>query len=219
MKLRDAILAESLPLPPIGDLAYQYVVAGNGLFIRAEDSRMEAMVPAALAYVHGLEPVDTFARLKVPRVPAKFLWAIHQSARRHLPNEAMFQLSWEEVNYVPSWRCFMPYNTANPVKLDFDDRAGAVIDLHSHGTASAFFSDTDDGDEQGLRFYVVVGHVDRSVVDVEPPQIAVRVGVYGHHWNVPLATVFDGDGPFVQVDPEVELVLAEAEDDRSITDH
>ncbi|CAG0947428.1 hypothetical protein ANRL1_04100 [Anaerolineae bacterium] len=206
MKIRDAILAESLPLPPIpADLAYQFVVAGNGLFIRAEDSRIEAMVPVALGAVHGLEFVETSARLKVPRVTPQFLWAIAKSARAHLPNEAIYQFSWED----DLWRCFMPQNTASPVGLDFEDRAGAVIDLHSHGTSSAFFSETDDGDEQGLRFYAVVGQVDRDW-----PQIAVRVGVYGHTWNVTQTTVFEG-GPFVQVDPEVEQVLAEWSDEES----
>lgn len=214
MKIRDAILAESLPLPPIpADLAFQYVVAGNGLFIRAEDSRLEAMVPVALAGVHGLELVEPYARLKVPRVPSKWLWAIQESARRRLPNEAMYQFAWD----AGAWRCSMPQSTASPAALEFEDQAGAVIDLHSHGALSAFFSETDDSDEQGFRVYVVVGHVERSVLDLEPPQIAVRVGVYGHMLNVPIETVFTGPGPFVQVDPEVELALAEDEgDDKEI---
>jgi PRTRC genetic system protein A len=211
MRIRDAILAEALPLPPIPpELAYQFVVAGNGLFVRAEDSRMEAMVPVVFAAVHGLETVESYARLKVPRVSGQFLAAILKSARAHLPNEAMYQFSWESRGDGEAWHCFMPFNKATPGKLDFEDRAGAVIDLHSHGALRAFFSKTDDDDEKGLRFYAVIGQVDHDF-----PQIAVRVGVYGYTWTVPQTTVFEG-GPFVQVDPEVELVLAEEEDEHPV---
>ncbi|MBI3360144.1 MAG: hypothetical protein HY023_03435 [Chloroflexi bacterium] len=50
----------------------------------------------------------------------------------------------------------------------------------------------DDNDETGLRFYAVIGKV-----DTDRPQIAARVGVYGHHWRVSATAVFDGLGPFV----------------------
>jgi PRTRC genetic system protein A len=220
MHIREAILAESLPLPPMApDLAYQYVVAGNGLFIRAEDSRMEALVPVALTFVHGLEIVEPYARLKLPRVAAGFLAAVLESARRHLPNEAMYQFIYAPTRgAVSPWKCCMPEAQASAGAIHYDGDPEAVVDLHSHGLAAAFFSDTDDGDEQGLRFYVVVGEVNRSIVDLEgkPPQIAARVGVYGHRWNVPVETIFDGPGPFVQVDPEVEMVLAEVDDEATL---
>ena len=209
MNLRDAILAESLPLPPIpAGLMYQYVVAGNGLFIRAEDSRMEAMVPVALADVHGLEAVESYARLKAPRVPANWLWSIQKSARKHLPNEAMYQLLYND-----GWRCVMPPAQASAAALAYEDRPDAVIDLHSHGTLRAFFSETDDRDEQGFRFYVVVGRVGHSIVDLaDSPQIAARVGIFGHYENVSIGDIFAGDSPFVQVDPDVETMLEEEGD-------
>jgi PRTRC genetic system protein A len=208
MRIREAILAESLPLSPMAsDLAYQFVVAANGLFIRAEDSRMEALVPVALASVHGLEIVEPYARLKLPRVGPGFLFAVQQSARRHLPDEAMYQFVYEPTrNAIGAWRCLMPEAEASAGAVNYKDHPNAIIDLHSHGIGSAYFSEIDDGDEQGLRFYVVIGQVDRDW-----PQIAVRAGVYGHMWNVPQTTIFEG-GPFVQVDPEIEMVLVEAED-------
>jgi PRTRC genetic system protein A len=210
MKLRDAILAESLPLPPIpAGLMYQYIVAGNGLFIRAEDRRMEAMVPVALADVHGLELVESYVRLKVPRVPANWLWSIQESARKRLPNEAMYQLLYDD-----GWRCVMPPTQASAAALAYEDRPEAVIDLHSHGTLRAFFSETDDRDEQGFRLYIVVGRVGHSIVDLaDPPQIAARVGIFGHFESVSIDDIFAGDGPFVQVDPDVEMVIEEDENE------
>lgn len=212
MKIRDAILAEELPLSPIPqDLMYQYVVAGNGLFIRAEDSRIEAMVPVAYAHNHGLEKVEPYAKLKVPRVPAAWLHSVLRSARARLPNEAMYQFFYR--GEILGWKCVMPQQATELASIVFEDsNADPVIDLHSHGNLSAFFSETDDHDEQGLRFYCVIGNLDHALA-LEPPQIALRVGVYGHRYNVPISTVFESTLAFMQVDPDVEMVLAEADED------
>ena len=37
---------------------------------------------------------------------------------------------------------------------------GVVAEFHSHGSSRAFFSATDDRDEQGFRIYGVVGRLD-----------------------------------------------------------
>lgn len=211
LKIRDAILFEGGPLPPLGDLMYQYVVAGNGLFIRAEDSRMEACAPVVFTGVYGLPYLDTVARFKVPRIPSDYLWSVLASARRHSPNEALYQFihdpSAARLSNVP-WRVTMPTQTGSVAALAFQDEPDAVVDLHSHGALAPFFSTTDDGDEKGFRFYCVIGQVETS-----RPTIVARVGVYGYHWNVPIETVFTGPGPFTQADPEVELVLAMPEEE------
>ena len=73
------------------------------------------------------------------------------------------------------------------------DQSNIVVECHSHNTMSAFFSPTDDHDEQGGRFYCVLGHLDRP-----HPQLVVRLGMYGH-WlrNIPGLALFDDLGPFV----------------------
>lgn len=214
MQIRNAVLAESNPFPALGGLMYQFIVAGNGTFIRAEDSRLEACAPVAFARVYGLVDLEPYAKLKVPRIPSDYLWSIFESARRHLPNEAMYQFIYDPRATTPGrpWRCRMPEATASRGSVEFADGGDAAVDLHSHGTLAAFFSTTDDGDEQGLRFYVVIGKVDTAA-----PEIAVRVGVYGHHMTVPVTTLFTGPGPFVEVDPEVEIVLLGHEVDEDET--
>jgi len=187
MDIVKAILADTQNMPPITAMGYEYLVAGNGLFIRAENARLEACVPVATARLYRLPGVEPFAHLKVPRVPYQLLWRIFHDARRQLPNEAMYQF----VRGNHAWSLYRPNQKQAIFSLSFDDEAEAVIDLHSHGSLGAFFSNTDDADEQGLRFYAVIGHVDDDM-----PEIRCRVGVYGHHWNVPANTVFDGLGRF-----------------------
>lgn len=189
MKISEAILAESNELPPMGEVMYEYVVAGNGLFIRAEDSRIEACVMIAPARCHGLAEITEYANLKIERVSDRWLWSVLGSARKRMPNEAMYQFMFGEMR---TWRCMAPKQTASPTAVDFVDEGASVIDLHSHNSMPAFFSETDDGDEGGLRFYVVIGRI-----DTDTPEIRVRMGVYGHFMGVPADGVFDGLGPFV----------------------
>jgi PRTRC genetic system protein A len=214
MKIANAIMAESSELPPIGEAMYQYVVAGNGLFIRAEDSRIEACVPIADAELNGLAEIEPYARLKVERVPGVWLLSMLNSARLHMPQEAMYQLHWSGVQnkaVLRTWRCSMPTQASTPTAVRFIDDGEAVVDVHSHNSMPAFFSATDDDDEQGLRFYVVIGRIDTAT-----PEIRVRVGVYGHHMDVPGDMIFDDLGPFTDRlgEDETDLIrLGEDETD------
>lgn len=197
MKINESILAEDLPLPKIGNVMYQYVVAANGLFIRAEDSRLEALVKVATARLTGLADLVQGANLKIDRVPGVWLRSVLASARQHMPNEAMYQFWFdgEPGNYKPSvqrtWRCSMPRQIQTATAVKYNDLGQTVIDLHSHNSMPAFFSSTDDADEQGLRFYAVIGRI-----DTDHPEIRVRVGVYGHFMDVPADMIFDDLGPF-----------------------
>lgn len=191
MNIAGAVLATGT-LPPIAAMGYEYVLAGNGLFIRAEDSNMEAMVPIAPARLHGLADVASYARLKLPRVPMYFLRSVLDSARDALPNEAMYQFTYAADD---RWHCYKPGQLAGKCAVDFNGRDDAVIDLHSHGSMPAFFSPTDNEDEQGLEFYAVIGNVNS-----DRPKILVRVGVYGHFMPVKSTAVFEHAGPFIDLE-------------------
>jgi PRTRC genetic system protein A len=59
------------------------------------------------------------------------------------------------------------------------------MDIHSHGSMKAFFSFTDDRDEQGLRLYMVVGRLDTLL-----PEVELRLGVYGYFATLNIDEVF-----------------------------
>jgi PRTRC genetic system protein A len=186
LNLVSARLADA---SPTGAMC-EYIVAGNGIFVRAEDSRMRACIPIARVRCPGLPELEWEAQLKgLRRLPGAYLHAILASARRRLPNEAAYQI-------IPDgplpWRIVSPEQTATPGSVDYADQPEAVIDVHSHGHMAAFWSLTDDADEQGLRFYCVIGNI-----HTEYPTLLVRVGVYGHHWPISAASLFDDCYPFV----------------------
>jgi PRTRC genetic system protein A len=188
----NLVSARTVDSPPTGALC-EYLVAGNGLFVRAEDARLEACIPVAAAVCPGLADLIPCARLKLGRIHPAYLTSIYQSAVRRLPNEAAYQFLLDASDPVP-WRVAMPAQLATPTGVDYTDDPLAVVDLHSHGALPAFWSATDDSDECGLRFYVVVGHV-----GTDAPTIFCRVGVYGHRWNVPALSIFEALGPFTDV--------------------
>jgi PRTRC genetic system protein A len=176
---------QGLNPPPIKALGFEYVFAGNGIFVRAEDTRMEAMVLQTPASVGGLVHLEPYARLKGHDIPASWLWSILSSMRRHLPNECVFQMILQRNQ----WRAIMPEQSALPTSVHFDDNPLSVVDIHSHAVMDPFWSSTDDADELGLRFYVVIGNLDQAM-----PTARARVGIYGLHMDVPLASIFDDFG-------------------------
>ena len=61
----------------------------------------------------------------------------------------------------------------------------SLIELHSHHDMAAQFSSVDNADETGFRVYGVLGNIFKW------PTLRVRVGLYGHYWEVPATWVFD----------------------------
>lgn len=58
------------PLPVNDALAYQYILAGNGVFVRAETRFFTALLPITACTVRGLPPLRTRFQQLVPCIPA-----------------------------------------------------------------------------------------------------------------------------------------------------
>jgi PRTRC genetic system protein A len=184
------------PLPrPAGH--YDYVLAAQGLIKRLETAHAAAdllLWPIA-ERLYGLNlhpyPLEPL-RFKLPRIPEQLLLDTLADARRELGLEVMYQFrltptGWQVIRpQQEQHRAYVGYQNADTTDITFD--------LHSHHTMPAYFSPTDDRDEQEARFYGVMGRLDLS-----NPQLALRLGFYGH-WlaNVPALTLFEGIGPFVE---------------------
>jgi len=69
-------------LPPYDAQAYQYILAGNGVFVRTETSFFEAVLPIASCTVRGLPSLQFRFRLKVSRIPGRLLTTALAVARR-----------------------------------------------------------------------------------------------------------------------------------------
>ena len=89
----------------------------------------------------------------------------------------------------------VPPQAGTATSLAYLPPAGVVAEFHSHGSSRAFFSATDDRDEQGFRIYGVAGRLDARL----GPELSLRVGVYGHFAPVRWSQVFKGPDPGVRL--------------------
>jgi hypothetical protein len=173
-------------VPARRGLAFDYVLAGDGLYLVADSDALEVRVPIAGCEVRGLRPVYPACNLKHGRLPQwiwdAIVWAAHVG---HMSGREVLLT----VRFDPSvgYRLTIPRQLAGPTHVVYRPISDAILEIHSHGPHAAAFSPTDDADEQGLRLYGVVGRL-----GTERPDVALRIGAYGHFLPVPWRTVFEG---------------------------
>lgn len=180
------------PLPPINAYLKEYILAGNGVFLRAVRPELEALIPLVETEISGLPLVTPAVKLSYPQVPQSIvlkLWQHSILAQNKLgsPVEILFYLQWKSNH----WQYTIPpqeqdITRCTPVDTGLgSDYAQACIELHSHHALTAQFSDEDDVAEQQFRIYAVLGEIFSGT-----PTLCVRVGIYGHHYLIPASWIF-----------------------------
>ncbi len=187
------IARRGIPLPPIEASLYEYVMAGNGIFVRGARREFQAQLCITPCTVRGLQDLEPSLQLNAPRVPREMVEDMLRQAREARdaqgnPCEIVFHLELDELS---AWQCHVPNQTQAPARAKpMDDSpassyARASIEVHSHVDMHARFSSIDDEDELGFRIYVVLGLISTT------PAMRVRVGMYGYRHDIPARRVFD----------------------------
>ena len=175
-------------------IGFDYVLGSGGLYVQSESAHLTARVKVASCEVRGLALVAEKVELAHGPIPAG-LFALGLGWFQDDPDtERLFAMRWDGRSYKlvdPTRRL------GTATSLSYEPPAGVVAEFHSHGTSRAFFSKTDDRDEQGFRIYGVVGRL-----DVPQPELSLRVGVYGHFAAVESSQVFDGPHPGLRLTSE-----------------
>lgn len=194
---------------------FDYVLAGNGLFIEAEGKLMAARVPVARCEVRGLAPLEPKVVLRYGKIP-QHLFDLAHNTMLTTPDKERFVA----ITYTDSYHISVPMQGADKEKVgggvDEGHGTGAgvaylnpdsvLLEMHTHPKLTARFSGTDNTDERGLRLYGVIGHCgtyheitsDMSHDEVmgwsqnNCPAIRLRAGVYGYFYEIPWTDVFDG---------------------------
>ena len=187
------IAQPGIPLPPMPARLYEYILAGNGVFIRGARREFTAQFCIAPCEVRGLTELENQIRLQVPRVSAAYAQWMLQAARaaqddHGRPVEVVFHL-WLDADM--QWQVVKPAQTQHPTRTQpIDDSATssyarALVELHSHVHMAARFSGFDDEDEQGFRLFAVLGRI------FDQPELRVRVGMYGYRCEIPARLIFE----------------------------
>ncbi|HSB81967.1 MAG TPA: hypothetical protein VLM91_24570, partial [Candidatus Methylomirabilis sp.] len=169
-----------------------YVAAENGLF----EIRMNAIGTFArkIDGIEGLGLVAAGYTPALPKVPWEFFEKIVSFFRavmqRHGGAEAYIQIFWnrEEGKYfahVPK-QCVSGGHVSFDRDVELEATHTLVLEAHSHNSMGAFWSGTDDHDEQGDRLFMVIGRLDCRI-----PQVKVRYGMAGHHEDLTIEEVFE----------------------------
>jgi len=181
-------------LPAYDAIGYQYLMAGNGLFIRTQTRFFTAVIPVKNAIVRGLPLLKEHFHLRVPKLPASLLTAVFTDARRARRsdgglNEVLYQFHHDGQNV----QLKKPPQQATAISVTSvttnNEDENILCDLHSHGNMAAFWSETDDMDERNGRLYAVVGKLDS-----DKPEMRLRVGIYGYWISLPVTALF-ADNP------------------------
>ena len=173
-------------LAGIQGIGYDYVLGSGGLYVQSESAHLTARVPVASCEVRGLAPVAEKVELAHGPIPAALFVIGLRWFEDDPDTERFFAIRWDGRAY----RLVVPEQEGTATRLKYRPPAGVVAEFHSHGRSRAFFSKTDDRDEQGFRIYGVAGRL-----DTDRPELSLRVGVYGHFTPVEWSGVFDGPHP------------------------
>ena len=162
----------------------------DGLYVQSESASLTARILVAPAEVRGLAPVSEKLELAHGPIPAH-LFELGLGWMLAAPDtERFFAVRWDGDAY----RLVVPPQEGTGSSLTYQPPGGVIAEFHSHARHRAFFSATDDGDEQGFRVYGVVGRLDTPA-----PELTLRLGIYGHFAPLHWSQVFDGSPPRVRL--------------------
>ena len=175
----------ALETPPAESLAdgYDYILASNGLFLRAANRFFTLTQCIARATIRGLVPLEPSFQLKVPRLPAALLTTVLAHARAQGQREILYHVHHDGE------KCRLTVPAQQRSATHIYSPGGAsddiLLEIHSHHAMPAFWSETDNQDELGFRAYMVIGKIfgDR-------PEFKLRIGVYGYFFDFSMHTLF-----------------------------
>ena len=190
--------------PPVGYLAhgkgglvgsqgthYDYVLGSEGLYVQAKGRDLACRILVAPANIHGLTLVDEKLELPHGPIPGSLFEAGFRWFQTAPHRERFFHICWDGRAY----RLLVPEQDGEAASVTYTRAKGVLCEVHSHGPMRAFFSPEDDNDEDGFRVYGVLGRLDGA-----DPELALRVGVYGHFGRLDWGQVFSGPSPRVTVE-------------------
>ena len=163
------------------------VLGRNGLFLELKTPWLYcctkvARLPARLSLAFG--DVTEELRFSFGVIPLALLDRFIELARAGLPNEVAGAIVYHCENGSLTLRMHEVI-TASPSAIEYRIAELAAdellaVDLHSHGWLDAFWSATDDRDDQGVRICGVFGRLDRN-----RPTAKFRVALNGHFMPLP----------------------------------
>lgn len=195
---------------PIDAALYEYLLAGNGLFVRAKRREFAVSLPLSVQKIWGLPNASIGLSWGKPRIAASLWREILLHARQtHTSSsfkEEIYLIYWDKLLAQWQWRpSSRESNWASTIADDsLPEYAQCCIELHTHPPGALNFSRADDRDELGkFRIFAIL-------IDVhDRPKIRFRCGVYDHLIQIPavwVGEIPDGIIDLNEIDALVEML-------------
>jgi hypothetical protein len=185
-------------VPPITAAEYEYLWAGNGIFIRSASRFWEAKIQVASFETPGLLPAESGFKWLEKRLDKGFLQAIYTEAHQACgpglshPVEVLYRI--EKNHAMGCYELVEPKQTGSYSSVSSADVGGmqTMIEVHSHHLMETYWSQTDDLDHQGKRIYGVIGNFGEKI-----PKMRLRLSIHGHRIDIPITDLFESNSVFV----------------------
>lgn len=145
----------SSEVQPIKAIKFEYLLAGNGLFIRAKRRESSVCLPLFKLSVKGLPDIKTEIIWNESRIPSRIWREILANARATSDfekfKEDVYVVFWHEKGAEWQWKNIgRERNYVSTIVDDSLEEYGeACLELHTHPPNAINFSRADDADEQG----------------------------------------------------------------------
>jgi PRTRC genetic system protein A len=205
--LKDSLLLSLAPVAvvpkystfsPLTHNGHRFLLADDGMYLEVRRPWLYvvhrlAQQTAVTMPFGAIEPCTQLAFGRISQIVPQ-IQQFAASAIRELPNEHADMLVWNNLDETLSdLNVSIPLATPGSLTYksrEMEDHESIAVDIHSHGTAPAFFSATDNQDDAGsVKLSVVIGNLDKV-----QPSIAVRLCLLGLYLpiQVPADKVFAG---------------------------
>lgn len=180
-QLRNIVVldsADKLKQPINSFVGYEYIVANNGVFIRAENQFFKVCFQISDCNIRNLFECEEYFVMKKGKIPFETSKTVVESIENDTEKgkERFLQVLYENGEYS----VFSPEQKGGATSVSYKSGMNNVIlEVHTHPEMSAFFSDIDDRDEKGFRLYGVFSVIDGKIAD-----FVVRLSVYGYYKNL-----------------------------------
>lgn len=174
-------------IPPLEAIKFDYLLAGNGLFIRAKRKEFAVCLPLNQTSVKGLPVANSEITWHKGRIPRRIWQEILTNARMNSDSmefkEDVYVVYRDENTAQWQWKNIgKNRNYASTVADDaLAEYNRACLEIHTHPPGACHFSQMDDRDESGkFRLFGIL-------IDVHAPhpKVRFRCGIYDHFVQVP----------------------------------
>lgn len=197
----DAALFDSAPtlavpkhaqFEALQEVGHRFLAAADGIFVEIRRPWLHLIRQVSKFAPDGPRPpygtVEGKCEMAFGRLPAALplIAGFAIEARDNLPNEHAAWIVWNDQSQLLEYMALQP-SEVSPGHIKYERpklaaHLSLVVDIHSHGTAPAYFSETDDQDDLGeVKLACVVGNLGE---EGNTPSIEMRLCALG--LNIPI---------------------------------